>query len=308
MPDRSLRAPLLARALAGLVLPTFVLPASAQMDDVTIEAQRVRDGVYMLTGRGGNIGLGVGDEATFIVDDQFAPLTERIAAAVAEVSDRPVDYVLNTHWHYDHTGGNENFGEGGALIMAHDNVRTRMAAGQTMSSGRVVEPAPAVALPVVTFNDRLSLHVNGESIRGIHIEHAHTDGDTLVYFEDANVLHMGDTFFNGMYPFIDLGSGGHINGVIEAAATALSLSDADTLIIPGHGPLADRDDLQRYHDMLFTLRDRVARRMADGESLEEIQRARPTADFDDSVDADGFIKPDVIVGFIYDSLSKSLLP
>ena len=212
--------------------------------------------------------------------------------------------MLNTHWHYDHTGGNENFGEAGALIFAHDNVRTRMEKGQTMANGRVVEPAPDVALPVVTFNDQMSLHVNGQTVHGLHVEHGHTDGDTLVHFEEANVIHMGDTFLNGGYPFVDLASGGHINGVIEAAAMALAVSDDDTLIIPGHGPLGTRADLLQFHDMLVAIRDRVAQRMADGESLETIVAARPTADFDGMVNADGFIKPDMLVTAIYESLSQ----
>ena len=294
-----------ASSLLLLLLPTLLLSprATAQMEDVTVEAIPVRDGVYMLTGAGGNMGLGVGDDATFLVDDQFAPLSERIVAAIARVSDRPVDYVLNTHWHYDHTGGNENFGERGALILAHDNVRTRMVEGQTMANGRVVEPAVPGALPVVTFNDKLALHVNGHTIRGHHVEHAHTDGDTLVHFEEANVFHMGDTFVNGGYPFVDLRSGGHIDGIIEAAATVLALSDGETRIIPGHGALASKADLQRYHDMLVTIRDRVAARVAKGESLEVIVAAKPTADFDAAVDANGFIKPDMLVEAIFRSLA-----
>ncbi|GAB5413166.1 MAG: MBL fold metallo-hydrolase [Congregibacter sp.] len=276
--------------------------AYAEMEDVSIEAQKVSDGVYMLMGRGGNIGLSVGDDATFIIDDQFAPLTDKISAAIAEISDRDVDYVLNTHWHYDHTGGNENFGKRGALILAHDNVHKRMEAGQTMGSGRVIDPAPKEALPVITFNDQLSLHINGQTITGHHIHHAHTDGDTIVFFREANVIHMGDTFFHGMYPFIDMSSGGNFNGVITAAKTALTLGDADTKIIPGHGPLASKQDLQAYHDMLVVLRDRVRDMLNKGMTLEEIQAAKPTADYDETVDAGGFIKPDVLVGFIVASL------
>ncbi|MFK7831220.1 MAG: MBL fold metallo-hydrolase [Congregibacter sp.] len=307
MTHRSAQATNYARALAvGIACLTAVSAATAQddMDDVNIEAMRVADGVYMLTGQGGNIGLGVGADATFIIDDQFAPLTDKIVAAIATVTDRPVDYVLNTHWHYDHTGGNENFGTRGALIMAHDNVHKRMHAGQTMANGRVVDPAPKIALPVVTFNDSLTLRVNDQTITGHHVEHAHTDGDTIVFFREANVIHMGDTFFNGLYPFVDLSSGGNINGIIESAARALALGDADTQIIPGHGPLSNKRDLQRYHDMLVAIRDRVEKMMIEGMSLEDIQAAKPTADFDGSVNANGFIKPEVLVGFIHASLGS----
>lgn len=289
-------------ALYGMTAILGTSTAYAEMEDVSIEAQKVSDGVYMLMGRGGNIGLSVGDDATFIIDDQFAPLTDKISAAIAEISDRDVDYVLNTHWHYDHTGGNENFGKRGALILAHDNVHKRMEAGQTMGSGRVIDPAPKEALPVITFNDQLSLHINGQTITGHHIHHAHTDGDTIVFFREANVIHMGDTFFHGMYPFIDMSSGGNFNGVITAAKTALTLGDADTKIIPGHGPLASKQDLQAYHDMLVVLRDRVRDMLNKGMTLEEIQAAKPTADYDETVDAGGFIKPDVLVGFIVASL------
>lgn len=308
MANTSEHSRLAARARIASLSLAMLLPlapgAGAEMEDVVIEAQQIGEGIYMLTGQGGNIGLSVGADATFIIDDQFAPLTARIVEAIATVSDRPVDYVLNTHWHYDHTGGNENFGARGALIMAHDNVHKRMEAGQTMGTGRVVEPAPPVALPVITFNDALTLHVNGQTIKGIHIESAHTDGDTIVHFQEAKVLHMGDTYFNGMYPFIDRSSGGHIDGIIDAAAQALALSDSDTRIIPGHGPLASRADLQAYHDMLLTIRGRVAASMADGKTLAEIQAAKPTRDYDTQVNADGFIKPDVLVGFIFESLSE----
>lgn len=174
---RGLARSLLVPALLSIILPGAAL---AQMEDKSIEATDLGAGIFMLTRSGGNIGLSVGDDATFIIDDQFAPLTDKIVAAIAAVSDRPVDYVLNTHWHYDHTGGNENFGERGALIMAHDNVHKRMAAGQFMAiSGRTIDPAPAAALPVITFNDVLTLHTNGQTITGTHVHHAHTDGDIL---------------------------------------------------------------------------------------------------------------------------------
>ncbi len=274
------------------------------MADVVIEAQPVADGIYMLTGRGGNIGVSVGEDATFIIDDQFAPLTERIVAAIAEISDRPVDYVLNTHWHYDHTGGNENLGKAGALIMAHDHVHERMQAGQTLGTGRVVEPAPKAALPVVTFSETLTLHANGQTILGTHIANAHTDGDTIVFFREANVMHTGDAFVNGSYPFVDRSSGGHIDGIIAAAAFVYEMSDANTRIIPGHGPIADRDEVKRFHDMLVAIRGRVAALIEEGKSLEEIQAAKPTADFDGQVNANGFVKPDGLVAAIFDSLSE----
>lgn len=276
------------------------------MADVEITAEPVAEGIYMLAGQGGNIGLSVGDDATFIVDDQYAPLTEKIVARIASITDRPVDYVLNTHWHFDHTGGNENFGKRGALIMAHDNVRKRMADGQYMQAFQMqIDPAPAVALPVLTFNDRLTLHANGQTIKGIHVKNAHTDGDTLVYFTEANVLHMGDTYFNGLFPFIDLESGGSIDGLIGAVQQSLAIGDEATKIIPGHGPLASKDDLQAYHDMLKTLRDRVADAVAEGKSLEQVVAAKPSAEFDATANRFGFLTPDQFVTTIFNSVTAT---
>jgi glyoxylase-like metal-dependent hydrolase (beta-lactamase superfamily II) len=313
MPEYRFPAALVAAATLALTAPVSAsadnhgqaeqAPPPDPMADVEIEVQEVGDGLYMLTGRGGNIGLSAGDDATFIIDDQYAPLTDRIVAAIGSVTERPVDYVLNTHWHFDHTGGNENFGTRGALIMAHDNVRKRMKAGQVIEAfGRSVDPAPAVALPVVTFNDRLTLHANGHTIRGLHVPAAHTDGDTMVFFEEANVLHMGDVFFHKLYPFIDLSSGGNLSGVIAAAEMALGMIDEGTRIIPGHGPLATKADLLAYRNALVGIRDAVAALVAEGKSLEEVQAARPTAPYDATANEYGFLTPDQFVGFVYGSL------
>ncbi|MEO0616479.1 MAG: MBL fold metallo-hydrolase [Pseudomonadota bacterium] len=280
-------------------------PAAAQnpMENVEITVLPVGDGLYMLMGRGGNLGLSVGDDATFLIDDQFAPLTDKIVAAVATVTDRPIDYVLNTHWHFDHTGGNENLGDS-TVIMAHDNVRKRMAEGQFLEAFQMqIDPAPEVALPVLTFNDTLTLHVNGLTIHGFHVEHAHTDGDTLVHFEEANVVHMGDTFFNGIYPFVDLESGGDVEGMIEAVDAVLALADNETKIIPGHGPLADRKVLMGYRAMLAGVRDNVAKGIAEDMSLEEIQAMKPSALFDAEF-GDGFVPPDRFVAAVYGSLTN----
>ncbi|WOJ96591.1 MBL fold metallo-hydrolase [Congregibacter brevis] len=289
--------------MAALLMSSTSLFAQSQMDDTQIEAQRVTDGIYMITGRGGNMGLSTGDDTTFLIDDQFAPLTDKIVAAIAEITDHPVEYVLNTHWHGDHTGGNENFGKQGALIMAHDKVRARLEKGKTTDTGEVLLPQPE-ALPVVTFNDSLTLHVNKQTIKGVHVHHAHTDGDVIVHFEDANVIHMGDTFFNQRYPWIDLKSGGHIDGVIKAAKIALALSDEHTRIIPGHGPLAGKMDLQKHHDRIVAIRKEIASMMDAGKTLEEIQAAKPTAPFDSEVDSSVSISAERMVDIVYNSLSQ----
>jgi len=214
------------RSHAGFVLAVLVTIAAigyAQAPDfskVEIVAHKVSEGLYMLQGAGGNIAVSVGEDAVFLVDDQYAPLTPKIKAAVAALTDKPIKFVLNTHWHGDHTGGNENLGSGGTLIVAHDNVRRRMSTEQFNAFfNRKTPPAPKAALPVVTFAESVRFHINGEEIHAFHVPPAHTDGDSIVHFTRANVIHTGDLFFNGLYPFIDVASGGGIDGMIAAAHT-----------------------------------------------------------------------------------------
>jgi glyoxylase-like metal-dependent hydrolase (beta-lactamase superfamily II) len=266
-------------AAVGLSLPASAI-AQQTMDDVEIRSVYVANGVYMLQGRGGNIGLSVGEDGPFLVDDQFAPLTAKIQAAVAAVSEAPVRFVLNTHWHGDHTGGNENFGEAGAMIVAHENVRARLNPEEFRDVMGRTQQAPPEALPVVTFTDAVTFYWNGERIHALHVEHAHTDGDAVVFFTQAKVVHMGDVFFNGSFPFIDVESGGHVDGVIHAVSQVISMVDSDTQIIPGHGELADIDDLRAYRNMLMTVRDRVQLMINDGRSVDDVVMARPTANLD----------------------------
>lgn len=290
---------ILLAALLGLAAN-----AAAQQDlsDVVIEAKPIRDGLYLVTGRGGNIVASTGADGTFLVDDQYAPLTERIQAALDEITDQPVRFVINTHWHGDHVGGNENFAEAGAVIVAHENVRRRMSSDHFMAAfNRTVPASPAKALPVVTFTQGVSLHLNGDDVRIIHVANAHTDGDALVHFEKAGVLHMGDVYFNGLYPFIDLDSGGGIHGMIAAVQRALELTDDDTVVVPGHGPLSNRTELQAYGDMLAAFRDRIAALKAEGRSLEQVVELQPTREFDERLGG-SFISAERLIGFIYESL------
>lgn len=288
----------------GFLLFTLAGGVAAQQDfsDVEIVAAPIRDGLYLVTGRGGNIVASTGANGTFLVDDQYAPLTGRIQAALDEVTDQPVRFVINTHWHGDHVGGNENFGAAGAVIVAHENVRRRMSSDQFMAVfNSTVPAAPPQALPVITFAESVNLHLNGIDVRVRHVASAHTDGDAVVYFEQADVLHMGDIYFNGLYPFIDLGSGGGIDGMIAGVALGVELAGERTVVVPGHGPLGDRDSLAAYGEMLTDFRDRIAALKADGKSLEEVVAARPTAEFDEAL-GQGFIPPERLVGFIYESL------
>jgi glyoxylase-like metal-dependent hydrolase (beta-lactamase superfamily II) len=303
----------IGRRTIGLIVAGLAaaLPAQAHeqeaggaaKEEVTIVAEQVSGGVYMLTGRGGNIGLSVGPDGVFMIDDQYAPLTEAIREAVRKLSDQPIRFVLNTHWHGDHTGGNENLGTSGSLIVAHDNVRKRMSTDQSMPFfGREVPASPAAALPVVTFSDALSFHLNGEDIRVLHFPAAHTDGDAVVQFRGSNVVHMGDIYFNGLYPFIDSGSGGSIRGMVAAIDDLLPLMDADTRVIPGHGPLSDRDGLAAYRNMLADVSDRIGALLGEGKDLAAIQAAAPTAAYDEAWGG-GFIEPDTWVRMIVEDLS-----
>jgi cyclase len=269
---------------------------------VQVEAAPLRGSTHLLTGAGGNIVLSIGDDGAFLIDDQFAPLAGKIRARVEALGKGPVRFVMNTHWHGDHTGGNESFGGGGAVIVAHDNVRKRMSTEQFITAlDTKVPPSPVAALPVVTFAEGVSLHFNGDTATAVHVAAAHTDGDALVKFAGANVLHMGDTFFNQAYPFIDTSSGGTIDGMIAAVDTGLGLCDAQTIVVPGHGPTTDRAGLQKYREMLAASRAAVAALKQAGKTEEEAIAAKPTAATDDVL-GNGFIKPDGFVRFIYQTL------
>ena len=288
--------------VATLALLIAGLLQAQDAAEVQIQTIPLRGGLYVLVGQGGNILVSTGADGGYLIDDQFAPLNEKIRAALQKISVPSVRFVINTHWHGDHTGGNERFAETGALIVAQDNVRKRMSVDQFLSAlDRTVPAAPGRALPVITFSQEVSLHFNGDSARIVHLPHAHTDGDALVFFPKANVLHMGDVFFNGLYPFIDLESGGGIDGYLAGIEKGLSLADEHTQVVPGHGPLSDRGGLRAFGEMLKGFRDRIKRLKDQGKSLAEVQAAAPTAAFDEKLGG-AFIRPEQLVSFIYNSL------
>jgi glyoxylase-like metal-dependent hydrolase (beta-lactamase superfamily II) len=273
---------LLPRLTAATLPLVVAAPLMAQnFDSVQVRGVPVAGSVHMLVGSGGNIGLVVGDDATFIVDDQYAPLTEKVLAAIRAITPTPVKFVLNTHWHFDHTGGNENIGKAGALIVAHENVRRRMSTEQFIEAlNRREPPSPRGALPVVTFSDTVSFHLNGDSIVVFHVAPAHTDGDAIVMFARANVVHMGDVFVSDRFPFVDRSSGGSIHGFISAADRVIAATNDRTKIIPGHGPLADRARLRAYRDMLYTMRERMQKEVAARRTIDQVLASRITADYD----------------------------
>jgi glyoxylase-like metal-dependent hydrolase (beta-lactamase superfamily II) len=288
------------RTLLTLVTVPAASPwALAQPDfsKVEIKAEKLADTVHMLTGAGGNMGLCVGPDAVFLIDDQFAPLAPKIKAAIAAITPRPVQFLLNTHFHFDHTGGNQAFGGEGALIVAHDNVRKRLSADQLISlvgSTSAQRASPKAALPVVTVAGEITFHINGEEVQAFHVPRAHTDGDLIVHFRRADVIHMGDVFFNGMYPFIDASSGGSAEGVVAAFDRVLALAGEKTKIIPGHGRLATRADLAEHRAMLAAVVQKVKELRAAGKSDAEIRDSKPSAAFDARFGG-GFIKPDAFV-------------
>lgn len=293
------------RKTLAVTLAAAVCLGNAQAADDTIRTHAITDSLFVLFGSGGNIAVLTGKDGTYLVDDQYAPMTPHIRKALKALSDAPVRFVFNTHWHTDHTGGNANFARTGSLLVAHENVRTRLSSDQFISAfQREVPAADPSAWPVLTFDQRISFHLNNETVHSLHVARAHTDGDSLVHFEKANALHMGDTFFNGIYPFIDLSSGGSIDGVLAALQTALTLSDARTVIIPGHGPITDRAGLKRYQQMLQSLRDQVAAQLDQGQSIEQVVASRPTRAYDDELGG-GFITPQAFARTLAESLSHS---
>jgi glyoxylase-like metal-dependent hydrolase (beta-lactamase superfamily II) len=291
----------------GFLCLTLSATASAQSQDfskVEVKAQKVAGNVHVLFGAGGNIAVSVGEDGLLIVDDQFAPLAPKIEEALRALSDKPLRFVLNTHWHGDHTGGNLHFGAK-APIVAHDNVRKRLAAGAHLKIGgieRKVDPAPKGALPVLTYGRRVSVHFNGEEIRAVHFPSGHTDGDSVIWFRGSNVVHMGDDFFAGRFPLIDITSGGSIQGLIEGVEKVLGIIPDDVKVIPGHGPLSTKDDLRAYLGMLKDTSGAVQSAIAAGKSLEEMKKENLLGKWSDTW-GKGFIKPNLYIEMLYRSLS-----
>jgi glyoxylase-like metal-dependent hydrolase (beta-lactamase superfamily II) len=284
----------------------FAANARAQQQEdyskVTIKTTKLSESIYMLEGAGGNIGVSAGEDGVIVIDDQFAPLTPKILEAISKISTKPVKFVLNTHWHGDHTGGNENMTAAGAVIVAHENVRKRMSTEQFIEiMKRKVPPSPAKALPVVTFTSDITLHFNGEDIHVLHVDPAHTDGDSIIVFPKAKVVHMGDCYMTISYPFADLSSGGNFDGFIAASEKIVGMTDPAFKVIPGHGPLSNRTELKAWHDMLAEIRAAVKKQVDAGKSLEDIQKQKLTAKWDDKW-GKAFIKPDNVVEFAFKAI------
>jgi cyclase len=285
----------------SFVVCLSIAQAQNDMSKVEIKSTQVAGNIYMLEGSGGNIGVSVGADGILIVDDQFAPLADKIRAALKKLGEGKLRYILNTHFHGDHTGSNRVFGTEGTIV-AHDNVRKRLSGEWKPTSGNAPPPQPPEALPVITFDNSLSVFFNGEEIRVIHVPHGHTDGDSVIYFTKANVVHMGDQFFNGMFPFVDLESGGDVEGYERNVGTVLAKMPADARVIPGHGPLASVEDLKKFHQMLVETIASVRERMKAGKTLDQIKAEGLPEKWNSW--GQGFIKTPAWIEKIHKSLSN----
>ena len=293
------------KILLPVFLLLFAISANAQQRDfsqVQIKATKVAGNVYMLEGAGGNIGVSVGADGILIVDDQFAPLADKIRAALKGLNQGKLRFILNTHWHNDHTGGNVVFGPE-APIIAHDNVRKRLATEQRSEVFKSTTPAsPKEALPVITFDQSLAVHFNGEEIRAIHYPKGHTDGDSVIFFTSSNVVHLGDDFFAGRFPFVDLESGGSVEGLIKNIGEIIGKIPEGAKLIPGHGAISTLDDLKSYHRMLQQTTEVVRQKITAGKTLEQIKSEGLPTEW--QTWGTGFIKTDRWVETIYNSLKK----
>jgi len=290
-------------ALAAAALSFGAFAQQRNFDAVQIKTTQVAEGIYMLEGEGGNIGVSSGDDGVYLIDDQFAPLTPKIVAAVKAISDKPIRFLMNTHWHGDHVGGNENLGKAGVVIIAHDNVYKRMSVGGAITALKQnYAPAPKAALPVITFNQTATFRMNGDDVTSTHLPPAHTDGDSFVRFARANVIHTGDVFAAYRYPFIDVESGGSVKGVLRAIDVMLPLMDDNTKVIPGHGGLSSRKDVLAYRKMVSTAISKVEPMVKSGRSLQQVIDAKPLREFDEEWGK--FRKPEAFVEIVYNGLRK----
>lgn len=289
------------------ILALITLFSSSFPQDIgpaDIETVKVTDGVYMLIGNGGNIGVSVGEDGILFIDSLMAPQYEGVKEAVAAIHGGTIRFVINTHFHFDHAGGNESLQKDGAFILAHKNGRERMLQEWShWALGYKIPPFPENALPDATFTDSVTLHFNGNEIHAVHLENAHTDTDVVVYFRDANVLHTGDLWFAGGYPFIDVPHGGSTDGYVKALDKVIGMIDENTKVIPGHGSLSNRKELQAYRDMISTVRDRISGYVEEGKTVEEVLESKPTADFDERFSKQ--MPAEAFVRIVYDDIANT---
>ena len=273
---------LLHTAVAAVLAVSFAASAQQQTDysKVDIKTTRLADDFYTLEGQGGTISVLTGPDGVLLVDSQFAPLTDKLVAAIRKISDKPIRYLINTHVHGDHTGGNENFAKLGVTVLSRDQLRERLAHPNAAADGTPGKPAAAGALPSITYDGPVTIHINGEDVRLIPVRNAHTDGDTLVVFTKHDILAVGDYFRSVGYPVVDINNGGTLNGIIDGLGATVGRAGPNTKIIPGHGAITDRNGVAAQRDLIITIRDRVTKLAAQGKTIDEVIAAKPTSDFD----------------------------
>jgi cyclase len=281
--------------LSTLALSMTTLSYAQDFDKVEIKTTKVTEDLYMLQGEGGNLGVSIGEDGVFLIDDQYAPLTEKIVAAIGKLSNDKIHFVFNTHYHGDHTGGNENLGKMGIDIVAHDNVYKRLSDQNMDKSG----------LPIISFNDKLTFHMNGIHIKAKYYPHAHTDTDSIVYFEGKNVIHMGDTFFNENYPYVDVPGGGSYKGLLAVVKDTLDNIDDETQIIPGHGPLTNKAGLKVYYDVLMDINAILTPMAKQGLTLDAVKKLAPLKKYDGDY-GKGFMNPDTFISIVYQDILKNI--
>lgn len=290
----------------GVVVDDYSYNVYAQDENnVTIKTTKLTDSIYMLEGSGGNILVSVGEDGVFMVDDQFAPLTVKIKDAISKITDKPIKFVINTHWHPDHTGGNENLGEASAIIVSHDNVRKRLSTEQFSDFfKRSVPPLSEKGLPIITFSDNMTIYQNDDKIHIIHMDNGHTDGDSIVFFTKNNVIHVGDDFSDKAYPFIDISSGGTIDGLISSLKTISSRINDETKVVSGHTGISNKTKVDEYANMLTDVRNKTSQMITEGKTLEDIITLQPTSKYDKIYYDYSNRTPEDFVTHIYQSLTK----
>ena len=293
--------------LAVALAASFSAAAQQQVDysKVEIKTTKLADDFYTLEGQGGTISVLTGPDGVLLVDSQFAPLTDKLVAAIRKITDKPIRYLIDTHVHGDHTGGNENFAKLGVTILARDQLRDRLAPPNPGADGAPGKPAPSQALPVITYDGPVTIHFDGEDVRLLPVRNAHTDGDTLVVFTRHDILAVGDYYRSVGYPFVDLNNGGSLNGIIDGLGATIGRAGPNTKVIPGHGPLADRTGLTAQRDLILTVRDRVTKLVEQGKTLDEVVAAKPTADFDAQTPGVTPAQSERFVKWVYAEVKKS---
>src|SRR5918993_685727 len=295
----------------GLLLSLLTLTSiivndvNAQDENVTIKTTELTESIYMLEGSGGNIIVSLGEDGVFMVDDQFAPLTEKIKEVISKITDQHIKFVINTHWHPDHTGGNENFGELYALIVSHDNVRKRLSTEQFQEFfNRSVPPLSEKGLPIITFSDNMTIFQNGDEIKIIHLDNGHTDGDSIVYFTKNNVIHVGDDFSDKAYPFLDIRAGGSIDGLISSLKMISFIINNETKVVSGHAGISNKTKVNEYANMLTDVRNQISQMITEGKSLQDVIASQPTSKYDKIYYYYTSRKPKDFVTHVYQSLTK----